>query len=494
MTIKKRFLVSYIGGILIACFSMVAIIGVLFYVTTGTIATPSSLYRGLTQQRSLSQEEEEAYVILKNIAKMEPNKFIQNNPNLDEVLQQFEEKSLGIAIRKEKEILYYTKSLVENSLIVHFPAFDKDNLETRGTIDNAGRMYRYVKFDFYYDNDIPGSILVLKKESNFFEFMTKWGSVIIIGLLIITGLGLFFLNYLQRKTIIIPLENLGKGMEKIREGQLETTIVMANEKSALEVKQLVKAFEQMQKALIESTNEQKKLECNRKELIANISHDLKTPITSILGYVEGLQDGVADTVEKQNKYLATIHSKALALDYLIEELFLYSKLDADALTYKFEKINIKDFLDHIVEEFQLRETGVHFKLTYKVHSECDTLADRIHLNRAFSNLIENSINYRQEKIPLKIEITVSKTNKMLLVQFADNGKGISEEELPYVFDRFYRIDKSRNATIGGSGLGLAIVQQIIQHHKGKICITSKPAVGTVVTISLRKFEERDSNE
>ena len=488
MTIKKRFLISYIGGILIAWLSLFAIICVVLYVTTGTIPTPNVLYRTLTQQRSLSKEEEEAYISLRDIAKKDPEQLINPTQQRNDLLQIFEEKSLGIVIRREQEILYYSEELVEKSLKVHFPDFDKDNLETRGTMDNAGRMYRYVKFDFYYNDLVPGSILILKKESNFFEFMTKWGAVVILGILLISGLGLFFLNHLQKKTIIIPLENLGEGMEQIREGQLANYTLEKNNKSVVEVKQLAEAFEKMQKRLVESKMEQKKLEQNRKELVANISHDLKTPITSIIGYVEGLIDGVADTTEKRQKYLKIIHSKSLSLDYLVEELFLYSKLDAEALTFNFEKINVNNFLVHLTEEFQLGKPQVNFNFTTKRIPAIYTFADRIHLNRVFNNLFENSLNYGKKQKALTIEIAVSEIEEWVFITVKDNGQGIAETELPFVFDRFYRVEKSRTNITGGSGLGLPIVKQIIERHGGKVMIESIVNEGTKVTILLRKYE------
>lgn len=488
MTIKKRFLISYIGGILIAWLSVFAIICVVLYVTTGTIPTPKALYRTLTQQRSLSKEEEEAYLSFRNIAKTDPTELIQSNPKRNELLQKFEEQSLGIVIRREQTILYYSKDLVEKSLKVHFPVFDKDNLETRGIIDNAGRMYRYVKFDFYFDDLAPGSILVLKKESNFFEFMTKWGTAVIVVILLISGLGLFFLNYLQKKTIIIPLENLGEGMEQIREGKLADFTLDKNNKNVLEVRQLIEAFEKMQKGLVDAKKEQMKLEENRKELVANISHDLKTPITSIIGYVEGLIDGVADTTEKQQKYLKIIQTKSLSLDYLVEELFLYSKLDAEALKFQFETINLNNFLIHLVEESQVGNPDVQFNLLLNQMPAVYTLADPMHLNRVFNNLIENSINHGKIKEVLSIEITIAEADEWLIIQVTDNGQGIAEAELPLVFDRFYRVEKSRTTMTGGSGLGLPIVKQIIERHGGKVSIESTLNVGTTVTILLLKCE------
>ncbi|EOL46334.1 sensor histidine kinase [Enterococcus caccae] len=486
MTIKKRFLISYIGGIAIACLSLFSIICIVFYVTTGRIPSPSTLYKTFTEQRSLSPEEELAYIKLRGIAKTDPDQLLGPQEELKKTISQFESESLGVVVRKQENIAYYSQDLVEKSLIVHFPKFDDNNLETKGTIDNAGRLYRYMKFDFYFSDQVPGSLLVLKKENNFLEFMTKWGVLVIVTILLVALSGLLFLNHLLKKTIISPLENLGVGMSAISNGQLEVSMTKPVKQTAMEVKQLTDDFEKMREALIYSTEEQAKLENNRKELVASISHDLKTPITSIIGYVEGLLDGVADSPEKQDKYLQTIHTKAISLNELIEELFLYSKLDAAAIPFHFERININEFLKHIIEEFQLQDNQVSFQLSNQQTNASYVLADRMQLNRVFINLIENSLKFKAMNRPLLIEIGISESAGIVKVSVSDNGQGISAEQLPFVFDHFYRGEEARPTNTGGSGLGLAIVKQIIDMHDGQVEIESQLHHGTTVTIILKK--------
>lgn len=482
MTIKNRFLTSYIGGIVIASVSILAILCIVFYVTTGSVPTPKTLYQTFTKQRSLSPEEELAYVELRNIAKTNPDKLI--GEVMQKNLQQIEKESLGVVIRRDEEILYYTQGLVEESLVVHFPSFDTNNIETKGTIDNAGRLYSTIKFDFYYSDQSKGSVLVLKKENSFLEFLTKWGITIIIIILLVSIAAMLFLNQLLRKTIIKPLENLGQVMSEMREGDMmiETPTLPVN--TAKEVHQLTANFESMRAALLVSKQEQQNLENNRKELIASISHDLKTPITSIIGYVEGLQDGVAETPEKQEKYLKTIHSKSLALNQLIEELFLYSKLDAEAVPFHFERIQLAKFLAHMVEEFQLYNRDVQFLLN--VNEDVYVPIDRMQMSRAITNLFENSMKFKKANKPLCMILEVVVVDETVEILVMDNGQGIEELQLPYVFDHFYRGEEARTSTRGGSGLGLAIVKQIIEKHNGRVKIQSKLHYGTTVTILLEK--------
>ncbi|WP_042478514.1 sensor histidine kinase [Bacillus ndiopicus] len=485
MTIKRRFLISYIGGIFIASASLLAIICILFYVTTGVVPTPNTLYQAMTKQRSLSADEELSYVELRRVAKTAPDKIINMDRDLAHNILQVETKSLGVVIRKDTEIVYYSEGLVEKSLIAHFPQFDANNIETRGTIQNAGRLYRYIKFDFYFSDQTKGSILILKKENNLLEFMTRWGIVIILAIACISVAGVVFMNYLLRKAIISPLESLGKVMAEMKEGELVATPIEKAEHTAKEVQQLTLNFENMRDTLIESIKEQRNLENNRKELIANISHDLKTPITSIIGYVEGLQEGVADTPEKQEKYLQTIHAKSIALNYLIEELFLYSKLDAEAISFHYERIDLVQFLKHVVEELQIIDRQVSIRLQTNEES-LYVLVDRMQMNRAIMNLIENSIKFKKDDEPLTILLEVFKNDSSVVLRVVDNGQGIPKEQLPYVFNRFYRGEEARTSDTGGSGLGLAIVQQIIEKHGGNVQIESEQMVGTIVSITLEQ--------
>ncbi|MCY9548765.1 HAMP domain-containing sensor histidine kinase [Lysinibacillus xylanilyticus] len=482
MTIKNRFLTSYIGGIIIASVSILSILCIVFYVTTGSVPTPKILYKTFTKQRSLSPEEELAYVELRNIAKHDPDKLLVQDTQ--KKMQQIEEKSLEVIIRHEEEIVYYSEGLVEKSLVVHFPMFDTNNIETKGTIDNAGGLYRYIKFDFYYSDKSKGSVLVLKKENSFLEFLTKWGIIIIFFILLVSIAAMLFLNQLLHKTIINPLENLGQTMSEIKEGDLMIKAPTMPANTAREVHELTANFESMRSALLVSIQEQRNLEKNRKDLIASISHDLKTPITTIIGYVEGLQEGVAETPEKREKYLNTIHSKSLALNRLIEELFLYSKFDAEAVHFDFERIQLAKFLTHIVEEFQLYNREVQLELN--VVEDVYVHIDRMQMNRAVTNLIENSMKFKKPTEPLCMILEVEVVDDLVEIVIKDNGQGISELQLPYVFDHFYRGEEARTSTTGGSGLGLAIVKQIVEKHDGHVKIQSKLNYGTTVTIILGK--------
>lgn len=311
----------------------------------------------------------------------------------------------------------------------------------------------------------------------------------IISILIFTGVLLTGWIY---KSIVTPLNHLKVATQKIKEGNLDFEMTVEGED---EIGQLCRDFEEMRKRLKESTEEKIRTDQQNRELISNISHDLKTPITVVKGYVEGIMEGVADTPEKQEKYIRTIYNKANDMERLINELTFYSKIDTNRIPYVFDKINVRNYFDDCVEELGLDLEERKVRLGYYNDTEKDVLviADAEQIKRVISNIINNSIKY-MDKLNASIQIRVLDVGDFVQVEIEDNGQGISARDLPYIFDRFYRTDASRNSSKGGSGIGLSIVKKIIEDHGGKIWATSKPGVGTVMHFVLRKYQEVPINE
>ncbi|MCD7709101.1 MAG: HAMP domain-containing histidine kinase, partial [Clostridiales bacterium] len=231
-------------------------------------------------------------------------------------------------------------------------------------------------------------------------------------------------------------------------------------------------------------------ESDNKALITNIAHDLKTPITAVKGYAEGILDGVANTPEKLDRYIRTIYNKANEMDTLINELTLYAKIDTNRIPYNFAKINVVSYFNDCVEEIGLDLESKSIGLTYHNYSSPDALiiADPEQLRRVVNNIIGNSIKYMNKPEPF-IQIRIKDVGDFIQVEIEDNGRGIAQKDLPYIFDRFYRADASRNSATGGSGIGLSIVKKIIEDHGGKIWATSKEDDGTVMYFVIRKYQE-----
>lgn len=287
--------------------------------------------------------------------------------------------------------------------------------------------------------------------------------------------------------IIRPIKKLEAATLSIQQGNLDFTIASEGND---EISELCGSFEEMRKRLKESFEQQMASERQSRELISNIAHDLKTPITAVKGYSEGLLDGVADTPQKQEKYLRTINNKANEMDALLNELTLYSKIDTNRIPYNFNKLNVAAYFNDCIEEMGMDLETKRIGLAYFNYVDNDVMiiADPEQLRRVVNNIIGNSVKYLDKEQGF-ISIRIKDVGDFIQVEIEDNGRGIASKDLPYVFERFYRADASRNSATGGSGIGLSIVKKIIEDHGGKIWATSKESVGTVMYFVIRKYQE-----
>ena len=294
------------------------------------------------------------------------------------------------------------------------------------------------------------------------------------------------------RSIATPLVKLKKATQNIKEGNLDFVLEVEGDD---EFSELCRDFEEMRKRLKESAEEKVLLDKENKELISNISHDLKTPITAVKGYVEGIMDGVADTPEKMNRYVKTIYNKTNEMDHLINELTFYSKIDTNRIPYTFSKLNVEDYFSDCAEEtgLELETRGIELVYANYVESGVQVIADGEQIRRVIHNIISNAIKYMDKPKGI-IQIRVKDVGDFIQVEIEDNGKGIAAKDLTSIFDRFYRTDVSRNSSKGGSGIGLSIVKKIIEDHGGKIWATSKEDSGTTMYFVIRKYQEVTANE
>ncbi len=287
--------------------------------------------------------------------------------------------------------------------------------------------------------------------------------------------------------IIMPITNLTKETEKLRNGELETAIT---EQGYGEIRELGSAVEQLRLQLKDSLYYQKKYDENRKFLISSISHDLKTPVTSIRGYLDGVLDGVADTDEKKKYYLSKAVNKTKLINTMIEDLSLYSKLDLNQMPFEKEKINIVKYMESCVDDSssEFEHEDKRIILENELSVEYFIIIDSEKFKRVIQNILDNAKRNIEKEIG-QLKIILRETNSSVILEFKDNGKGISKEDLPYVFDRFYRSDTAR-AVEGSSGLGLAIAKQIVEGLGGRIWAISEIGKGASIIISLKKLIDR----
>ena len=316
------------------------------------------------------------------------------------------------------------------------------------------------------------------------QIMTKDLFFTALVILIFTSVSIGLWIY---RSVATPLVKLRKATQNIKEGNLDFVLEVDGTD---EFAELCRDFEEMRRRLKESAEEKVLLDKENKELISNISHDLKTPITAVKGYVEGIMDGVADTPEKMDRYVRTIYNKTNEMDHLINELTFYSKIDTTRIPYTFSKLNVDDYFSDCAEEvgLELETRGIQLYYANYVEKDVLVIADGEQIRRVIHNIISNAIKY-MDKPKGVIQIRVKDVGDFIQVEIEDNGKGIASKDLTYIFDRFYRTDVSRNSSKGGSGIGLSIVRKILEDHGGKVWATSREGIGTIMYFVLRKYQE-----
>lgn len=322
--------------------------------------------------------------------------------------------------------------------------------------------------------DSQGRVHVMAKDLFISAF------VILISVALVVGLWVY-------RSIAVPLVKLKKATQNIKEGNLDFVLDVEGKD---EFSELCQDFEEMRRRLKESTEEKNLIEKENRELISNISHDLKTPITAVKGYVEGIMDGVADTPEKMDRYVRTIYNKTNEMDHLINELTFYSKIDTNRIPYTFSKLNVEDYFEDCSEEvgLELETRGIELVYANYVEKDVMVIADGEQIRRVIHNIISNAIKYMDKPKGI-IQIRIKDVGDFIQIEIEDNGKGIGPKDLPYIFDRFYRTDVSRNSSKGGSGIGLSIVKKILEDHGGKVWATSRLGIGTIMYFVLRKYQE-----
>lgn len=434
----------------------------------------------------LNRFTKDIYQELQETSQKEPQKFAEES-FLEQMNSQLEEKASYLIVRKGEELSYIGRN-ASTTLLTQLPDYGSadDNVNS-GTYMDVGEQLLVKQIDFRFLDGEEGSAFIVTRMEGVVPEIKDLAGDAVLSIIIILIFTACMLSAWIHTSLMKPIKKLQVAAQNIKEGNLDFTIdVEGND----EIGELCKDFEEMRQRLKESTEEKMRAEQESKTLISNIAHDLKTPITAVKGYAEGLLDGVADTPEKRDKYLKTIYNKASEMDTLINELTLYSKIDTNRIPYNFTKLNVSNYFDDCIEEMGLDLEAKNIGLAYFNYTDEDTviIADPEQLRRVINNIVGNSCKYLDKKKGL-INVRIKDVGDFIQVEIEDNGRGIAARDLPYIFDRFYRTDASRNSATGGSGIGLSIVKKIIEDHGGKIWATSKESIGTVMYFVIRKYQE-----
>jgi len=312
------------------------------------------------------------------------------------------------------------------------------------------------------------------------------------GIIVFTIVALFIaaivvLSIITTRTILAPIKKISKGAQEIARGNLDYKI---DYKSTNELGQTVEVFNDMTEKLKTSIDKQRKAEEQRKELVAGIAHDLRTPLTSAKGYAEGIIDGVADTPEKQKKYLKTICSSISDTEKILDDLLAISRLELNGFELNRTDVNFKEFMDDGAREIGavLEKKGFDFISKNTCTDDALVSLDTDQFERVITNIISNCIKYASGSVKGKVEMTVTEYEKTVIVEISDNGIGVDQSSLNKIFDIMYRTDPARTKVSDGSGLGLAVCRQIVELHSGSIWAGSREGCGLSVFISLPKKE------
>lgn len=368
--------------------------------------------------------------------------------------------------------------------------------ETEGDGDNSVKVQEYLMTQptMYLCNQISyvcgGKNVEIYMLTYYGNYMARFRGTIIgytIMMVLIMVLLSGIVAVMVYRQFVNPLVKLKEAAERMGAGNLDDTVEVVGGNRKDEIGELCDSFENMRQRMSEFVKEKMTYEEENRQLISNISHDLRTPITTIKGYVEGLMDGVADTPERQERYLKMIYSKANEMDSLINELSLYTNINNNAIPYEFHRVSVKDYFNDCMEEVHATLMSKNMTLTYRNYCDDDVLVivDPDQLKRVVNNIVTNSIKYTDKEYG-QVDISIYDNDAEVKIAISDNGRGIDTESLPHIFDRMYRADSARQSR-GGSGLGLAICKKIVEEHGGNIYATSQLGKGTTIVFTLKKY-------
>lgn len=485
MSIRVKLLLSYILMIITPIALFVLFLHLLFNLFVDNIDEVKEYYNiEETFLEELVQNDIIVLTELQNAALHNPEKLMEHN-FLEQYETRLSNRKAGLILRNNDKIVYQSK-LINERMIDKLPAHALGTGEhyanKQGYIETDDQSWIFTYSDFHFENLNKGSLFIVLDINPISSFIKVVLPILIAAFLLTFIITNGLLTYLLSRNIIVPILKIKESVNRIKEGDLDRPFNLERKD---EFGQLSDSFEEMRKRLKNSVEMQLKYEENRKELINNISHDLKTPITAIKGYVEGIIDGVANDPEKLEKYIHTIYNKATQMDRMINELFLFSKLDLNSLPFHYDKVNLNDYIHDILVALSvdLERNNIQLHIHNHVDKKTSITVDCDKLQRVIMNIMYNSFKFmdKEEKV---INFTLTKRHNQVLIEIEDNGSGIKVDDIPHVFDRFYRAEHSRNTDTGGSGIGLAIAKQIIEAHGGTIAVQSDYGKGTTIKLTL----------
>lgn len=458
-----------------------------YHIDPEEIESPYSIFDKVLLLNSYTEYD---FLELQDMAMRNPNIFV-DDAYLSEQNKKLKKKYSFLAVIVEGKFLYFGDAQYYNRLYQGL-LLEKNNMtgENAQYYGSGGQRFLLKKQALYLPDGRTGSVCIITDLNVNLPHITIF-TVGVIGMVIVISILAFIAVFgYAYYNILLPIRKLQEAVIRITNGEMDCEIEIPDSN---EFTQLFKDFDGMRVALQHSVEERNKSDALTKEVIGNISHDLKTPLTAIRGYAEGILDGVAVTPDRVERYVRTIHSKASDMAGLVDELSYFTKIYQKKEKFNFTAANVNRYFGECVSDMVLDLETRDIQLLYQCFVEADTaiLLDMEKIKRVIANIIGNAVKYMYRTQGI-ILVRISEEKGRVIVMVRDNGKGIEKDELPYIFDRFYRTDSSRNSRTGGSGLGLAIAKKIIDEHGGNIWAESEIGKGTAIYFAIPKYiEEKD---
>ncbi len=422
-----------------------------------------------------------AYFQAQNRAKIIKNAELAfNSPEVYQILTQCDLSSqehieeLAAELREHNFYLWVTDQNGESVFLnidglsktdyrdLHEFVVDDDAIHTylTGGMTIMTRHFRDFGLELYAlnENDVP----MVAPWKNILRSVVYVAVILFIFIFVLSVVSSYFMRKLSRN-IMEPLKLLSDSADRVKEEDYSESI---RYQGIQEFEDVCESFNGMQKQVAHARRQQREYEKARTDMVAGISHDLRTPLTAIQGTLKGLIDGVAKTPEIQKKFLETAFRRAVEMNQLLDQLFYFSKIETGNMPVHLQRIDWAEYLqDYIEKRTAIDENRVQYYF-HKTGDGMESEIDRKEMDRILDNLIENSKKYAGSD-ELAISINLSLKEDRVYLWVSDNGEGVPEDKLPHIFEKFYRVDESRNKT-EGNGLGLHIVKYLTESMNGNV--------------------------
>jgi Signal transduction histidine kinase len=351
---------------------------------------------------------------------------------------------------------------------------------------NKSKLYVWEDKSIITKNSSNISIIAIHESDGVFKLNRGTFEILILSFLIV-GIGsILFIMLISRiftlrlvNQIMIPIQKIIEGAGRIEKGNLEEPIIYEGEDEFVMV---CNSFNKMQESLKAGIEKNTAYEKARTDMISGISHDLRTPLTSVKGYIKGVKDGVANTPEKQENYLNIAYKKACDMDVLLQKLFFFSKLETGNMPLYPVRTNLLSFMEEFIQnnEEYYKENNLFIHLNFQ-EQNIFVMIDAEQIRRVIDNILDNSIKYRIDDI-VNVIIEIRRSNSFVTITIKDDGQGVPHEKLSHIFEQFYRADEARSGKKVGNGLGLYIIKYIVEQHGG--WVAAKNQDGLMIEINL----------